>query len=398
MGYRLWAPITTAAALAGGLSATGGSTLTLSRMTFSNDFASVQGGGVYASGDLSLTVLNSRFSGNDSVRGGGLRSINNASVSISGTDFNGNHAFIGAGFYSQSDASLTVSNSSFENNAADANGSSFRVALDQNVNISNSIMNNEIGPIVISLSTNVTLTSNLINNVSSTADLGSDGGLVTLSNQNVTVTKNIISNNVGFGQETTGGFTSEDVNAVITNNLFLNNRTQDDTHLGAGGALAVLDVTSTISGNTFISNSADYGGAIFAIGNDQLTITKNVFVGNSAAASGGALSLGITNPVFADDLGTADNNVTISQNVFSRNTAGDLGGAIASGFETNLAIDHNAFSFNSAARGGALGDLSSTTLAVKCFLEKYCLTRQIGLAGWRADDSQWSAKIRPYHR
>ncbi|MCE5317331.1 MAG: right-handed parallel beta-helix repeat-containing protein [Parachlamydia sp.] len=351
--------------LGGGLSVTGGSTLTLSKMTFMNDFASVQGGGVYASGVLSLSVLNSSFIGNESVRGGGLRSVNNASVTISGTDFNGNHALIGGGFYSQADTSLSVTSSTFENNVADANGSSFRIAQDQNATISKSIMKNEIGPIVISLSTNVTLTYNLFDNVSSTADQGNDGGLFTSSNQNVTVSNNIIRNNVGFGEGTTGGFTSEsDVNAVITNNLFQNNSTQDDNGLGLGGALAVLDQSATISGNIFINNSADYGAAIFALTNDQLTITKNVFTGNTATAAGGALSLGITNPIFADIFGPGDNNVTISQNVFSHNSSGDLGGAIASGQETNLVIDHNAFSFNSAARGGAIGDLSSTTLAI----------------------------------
>lgn len=352
--------------LGGGLSVTNGSNLTLSHMIFANDFAATRGGGVFAANDLSLSITDSQFLNNNSVRGGGVRSENTASVTIARTDFNGNHALIGGGLYSFGDASLNLSYSTFENNSADVGGGPIRTANDQNVSITHNSMNNNVSAIILSGSTNILFDSNLVNNVSATADLEGDGGLLTGGNENLTVTNNTFSNNIGTGQETTGGFTTEgDGTVLISKNLFYNNQTQDPTQQGAGGGLAVVaDDSATISSNSFIGNTADYGAGLLALANNSIVITQNLFSGNIASAAGGAISLGITNPTFAIDLGPGDTNATVSQNIFLRNSAGDLGGAIASGQELNLTVSQNVYTLNQASRGGALGDLSSVTLAI----------------------------------
>lgn len=350
--------------LGGGVEELNGSTLILTNDIISNNFASA-GGGVYSESSQELSLINDQILNNTAVRGAGVRTVNTTDVSVLNSDFNGNNSsLVGGGLYSQGAASISVQNSTFENNIAGANSGALRIRLSDNVLINGNKFVNDSGPLGIDSNTSVTFSSNLLD--SNNNLIGNDGGVLSIGNENLIVTKNIIRNNIGTGTETTAGFTSEgDGTVVFTNNIFDHNIAIDsDTHISLGGGLAVVfDGNVTVSSNLFKNNVADFGGGMYAASNGSLTVSRNVFTGNIANKSGAAIGIGALDPQVAIDFG-GDNNVTISQNVISNNTAGDLGGAIATAQVVNLAIDHNAISFNKAARGGAIGDLSSTTVAI----------------------------------
>ena len=93
-------------------------TLTVSNSTFSDNFALVEGGGIYNHLGA-LTLSNSTFSGNWADYGGG-GIVNSGTLTVSNSTFSGNIATDGGGIYNSD--TLTVSNSTFSGNIADTGG------------------------------------------------------------------------------------------------------------------------------------------------------------------------------------------------------------------------------------------------------------------------------------
>lgn len=374
----------------GGLLEFNGSTLTLSDMKFTNDFATTFGGGVYATGNAALTISNSQFTGDSTSadlnvnvgRGGGVRAEFTTNVIVTGTDFNGNTALTGAGIYSFGNTNSLIQYSTFENNFA-ANNSALRTNSNINDSITHNIVDHNKGMAVIAGSgTNVTISYNTITN-NEVSPNGTGGALQTQLCENVVVSDNLISNNTNNGIDNflghAGYLSFEDVNVTVSRNVFSHNVITDPgpLHVTLGGGMGIIGYTTAlVTSNSFIDNQSEIGGGFLSIQNvgitnSTLTLTNNLFKGNIAGSYGGAMSLGMTSPAFFDSSVTdntgplmGDPNVLVSGNIFMNNKAGISGGAIASAQEGNLNITKNLFNFNSAANGGAINDVSSTTLSI----------------------------------
>ena len=141
-----------------------------------------------------------------------------------------------------------------------------------------------------------------------------------------------------------------------------------------GGAIVNWKGTVTISDSGFSNNSAEWGGAVYNVG--ELSITSSTFSGNSAERGGAINNIGfgylsISDSSFivnsAEQGGAILNGawLSISDSTFSFNSADVAGGAIANGDYGELIISDSAFSGNSAEGHGAIankeyGELSIT--------------------------------------
>ena len=99
-------------------------------------------------------------------------------------------------------------------------------------------------------------------------------------------------------------------NASISNCAFQNNTNgwSGSRNNGYGGAIHVHNSTLSLSRNTFHENFAYQGAVLYASTNNTLTISGNTFLNNSADQAGGALYVNVYN------------NLTLLDNTFQNNT------------------------------------------------------------------------------
>ncbi len=200
----------------------------VSEMTVRNGFDS-SGGGFRNEGTLS--VHNSRISGNLSANGGGIFN-SGGSVTITGSTFIGNIASApGGGIWNR--GTLMVTNSTFDGNQAQVGGGIF--AFEGSVTITNS-----------------TFTAN-----SATSPFVDAGGGINITGGSVTLINSTVDGN-----------TSEDDGAGIFNS----------------GTLTVTN--STLSNN----RTNRFGGGIRNDADGSLTVTNSTISGNTAVARGGGIS------------------------------------------------------------------------------------------------------------
>jgi predicted outer membrane repeat protein len=145
-----------------------------------------------------------------------------------------------------------------------------------------------------------------------------------------------------------GGAIYADTGEVsVSNTDFSNNEA-----FNAGGALYIVnaDATATISGSTFNSNSADYGGAIVSY-DSEVAITDSHFEENftvwesenMAAAYGGAAYYLWFGSLHVED------------STFTRNVAPDTSaGAGIHLYKGSLEVDNSTFTANQAGQGPAI--------------------------------------------
>ena len=279
-----------------------------------------------------------------------------------------------------------------------------------NQDISNSTIENQTfdgsgGAVLVEINNNVTISNSIIQNNSAAVHGGSvyNNGTVTITDGNDS------SYTIFNGNSSHAGGAISSLNGSTLNignfTLFENNNTFN-TNGDAGGALYVSESTLNIGENvSFIDNTAlslqdpntgakGAAGGIY-IYNSDVTIGDSVsFDGNESQYAAGGLYLwnndGSTaeigdNANFTDNsseqayggaIGNFDGELTIGENAtFSGNKAGTNGGAIANmNFSTtngaNITIDEEAiFSNNEASKGGAIYNDGKLTLNKATFTD-----------------------------
>ena len=240
----------------------------LTNVTFSNNTAAVEGGAIYALqsiGGSELTINNSTLTGNTANYGGAIRLLANTSTTsvINDSTFSGNRAvFGGGGIRHTGGGTLTINRGDFDDNRTtyftDWNGTLNGGALSLNsatVVNGTEFRNNSSwrGGAVYALSANVSLFNCLFENNSAVAPAGN-------------------------GNPGRGGAVLVDSNAVVSafNDTFVGN-TADE-----GGALYALSTTrlsnATVAGNTTLAaNNGAVQGNPFAA---SIVATNNIIAGN----------------------------------------------------------------------------------------------------------------------
>ena len=288
------------------------------------DNHAIHGGGAIASRKHVTIAGSVQFINNSADYGGGaaIESYGSVTITDNAQDvvFQGNHAIYGGGAISSRKHVTIAGSVQFINNSADQGGA----INSDDVTIAGSVQ--------------------FINN--SAADYG--GAIYSVGN--VTITDNaqdvvFQGNHAIYG----GGAISSRKHVTIAGSVQFINNSADQ-----GGAINSDDVT--IAGSVqFINNSAaDYGGAIYSVGN--VTITDNaqdvVFQGNHAINSGGGAI-------------ASSQHVTIAGSVQFINNSADYGGAIyCYGVTiTDIAKYVVVFQDNHADYGGAISSYQHVTIA-----------------------------------
>ncbi|MEM7031518.1 MAG: FG-GAP-like repeat-containing protein [Chloroflexota bacterium] len=307
-----------------------------------------------------VLIQNSQFISNTAETDGGAIDGDNYIV-IQSSDFIGNAALSGPGGAAELENDITIIDSVFRNNEAFLWGGA--IESENNVWIVNSQF------------------------YSNTAELD-DGGALD-SDNNVHIRDSHFQNNIsGFS----GGAVEVDVTSFITGSTFLNNYAFDN----GGGIAAEDDITVVdshfenntavfygggldafsmvmISNTHFISNVAESsGGGLAAIA--QVTVIDSYFMQNQSLEAGGGLQIDgegtiintqIMSNVAAFGGGGLSNSgiISITRSHFENNVSASVGGGVSAG---TVAISQTAFISNTAGFGG--GGLTTFILPRECEL------------------------------
>ena len=158
----------------------------------------------------------------------------------------------------------------------------------------------------------------------------------TLTVTNSTLSNNQIVNGDGAGLGNLMG------TLTVSNSVFSNNSASGTSSDGGGGMFIYTGVTATVTGATFVNNTAGNSGGgliIIATGNGARVFTST-FLGNHAGMAGGGLA--------------SDGDSQVWSSTFSGNSAVVEGGGleVSSGV---VDVTNTTFAGNSAASGGGLG-------------------------------------------
>jgi parallel beta-helix repeat protein len=163
-----------------------------------------------------------------------------------------------------------------------------------------------------------------------TAGLGSGGGM-NLYDSDATLSGNtFVSNTAGYAG---GALLSKKGKAVLSGNTIISNTASDDS----GGGLYLYESSVTLSGNTVSNNSAGESGGGLIVDECDATLNGNVVSGNTAGLIGGGLFL-VYSPA------------TLNGNVFTSNTANEAGGLLIS--VSDATLTNNVVANNHAAVAG----------------------------------------------
>lgn len=198
-----------------------------------------------------------------------------------------------------------------------------------------------------------------------------DGSVVRISSTNRLIVDNVIFRNNAATNGRKGGVIFSSAPVTVTNSVFFNNRSEGGPHAGGGAIVVDAQARSlTVSGSTFISNTAPVGGAI------STTITTTissssfisnvarptaVLIGESVTAHGGAISLG-------DEY---RGPFVVSLSLFQENRAEAVGGA-------GTAIIGGG---DGTARGGAIFVGLNATGAMTVTSSVFSSNRALGFGG-----------------
>jgi hypothetical protein len=257
-----------------------------------NVFAQIQG--------ITIEDADSALLGSTGGESGGMMVSKGATVTVTNARFLHNHANDGGGIDNPLGGTVTVSHSTFVSNSVTYGGGA----------IGNGMHGS--GTLAVSGST-FSLNSASAGGAIATAFEGS--GTVTVAGS--TFSHNTVSGNGGAIDGSTEVGTLTVSGSAFVGNIVKNRALGE----GGGGAIDVaeggaLDTTYSVSGSTFVANSAHYGGAINQ-GKATGTVSASTFSANGASY-GGAVADGIT----------TGGPLAISTSTFSGNRAAGNGGAI----------------------------------------------------------------------
>ncbi|MFM7099253.1 MAG: choice-of-anchor Q domain-containing protein, partial [Gemmataceae bacterium] len=323
----------------GGINNYNGGTISISNSTISNNSttdAGTGGGAGIINTNSSLTVNNSKFTGNSSLKDGGavLNTNANSFLVVNNSTFSSNtarnggavfnkgtatfntstisgniNAIKGGGFYNDTNGNLTLTDSTVLNNSSTGNGGAifnygaslniYKSTISGNSSSANGggISNKNAGAVTISYT-----------KVSSNS--AASGAGVYNRNTRLSISNSTISGNSGTGYG--GGLNNFN---CYTNTIAISNSTiSNNSALLGGGGIINTNSTLSVSNSTIYGNSTsgNGGGILNFTGSSTLSVTNSTISGNSASsANGGGISNNATitllsNTIIANSLNGAD--------------------------------------------------------------------------------------------
>jgi autotransporter-associated beta strand protein len=235
----------------GGIYNTGG-TLTVNQSKLSGNFGEFDGGAIYNTGG-SVTVNDSEFSDNTTPgSGGGIYSTLSGTVTVNNTTLSGNSANFGGGIYNLSSSVLAIHDSSLVGNSASNDGGGIR-----------------------NLFSTVTITNTTLSGNSSEVD---GGGIANGGNGTVDLDKVTLSGN---SADSNGGGIRSDSGVVTLVNVTLSGNAADS----AGGGISLSSGTLNIDNTIVAANSAPAGPELSKGSGTIIPSGGNLIGNNDSVAS-----------------------------------------------------------------------------------------------------------------
>ena len=295
---------------------------------------------MYVGSKAKVSIENSTFTGNmieytgnakDNVSYGGVMYLNGSEVTITDSTINGNSAMRGGAIYAHTNSNVTLNGGLYDNNTATIHAGF--------------IYNNQ-GTLTINASEKGV--GEFKNHTAK------DRGGVILNNGTTTINQGIFTDNKAEGAKG-GGVVGGTGGAVLTikDGRFQRNSStytsnDADTKKSAdvhGGGVIESSGRVTISGGTFLKNTAMKGGVIYLDVTGKLKITGGSFadgLGNGATYRGGVIC--------TEDERTSTESIKISNTTFSYNHATHnstvSGGTMYLGTKATVVIDNCTFEHN----------------------------------------------------
>lgn len=338
----------------------------LQNLIITNNQADYSGGGIEAEASSPLTLTNVKVISNNAGFGGGGGLYILSTLTLTNTDFISNTS-LGFGGGAFATRTVVLVGGRFERNAARYGGGLYTndaLTLINTEFISNTAIFQGGG---VGAQGATKLTDGYFqNNISGESGGGLAGNTLMLTN--TIFINNSTSNSSGFGGGGAVAFNS----ATVTSGRFENNHCI--TTQCFGGGLYVSN-TLTLTGTTFLSNSANVGGGLYA--NSTMTLTNASFINNTSGGGGGVhahRTARLTDSRFEGNSSTgtggglfAAEALTLINTSFFSNTAADwAGGALGLG---STEIIGGRFQRNIADYGAALALDNTFALTSTQFLE-----------------------------
>ena len=308
------------------------------KSVFENNTAAEKGGAIFNGIPVSMSIADATFTGNSTIKFAGAIH-NSGTLTLSKSIFTGNHSMWAGAIYSGTNSNLTIDDSMFSDNYADEIGA---VGVFKNAKISNTTFKNNVakskeedaegaGAMFFGALSHSTVTDSTFENNKSAVN---GGAIVTRSA--------LLANNT-------------DAELDITDSVFKDNFAEIN-----GGAIynsfyhSVANANAvTVSGSTFVNNTANNGGAIYNDGTQDkgghsaaMHLENVTFTNNIAKITGGAI------------YNSKDASMELAgENVFSGNRRGSLGNDI---------YNDGAFTITGGTTtidGGIIGNDGTFTLA-----------------------------------
>lgn len=330
--------------------------------------ATTSGGGILCSSGT-LTINNSRIDFNSSSLNGGAIAADNCPLTITGgSELRDNSAGAG-GAIRAIDSPVQISDTRFFSNEAEQNSGG---ALEIRQAPSSAITNSEF--------------------TANTAD--DDGGAISLRNSVVTVLGGSMSNNRAHDG---GAISVRSSTLNLTNSQLSQNSV---TNMGRGGALYGLVGSVTVSGAVVESNRASSGGG-FLLNNSTLNTSNTRFENNFADSAGAVRSI---NSSFSFTGNSVLNNYAVvlagglslsngarptrlESNIINSNSAGGYAGGMLIANSSNVLMNQDQVTNNSANRiGGVEITTTSTVTLSNATIRGNLAATEIG--GLQVDNSQ----------
>ncbi len=325
----------------GGMYVNFDSHITLNNMTFTKNYATSDGGGIFAN-NSDLLINKSTFINNSAyTRAGALEGwstfdskphtmIVNDSLFKDNTAVVFGGAIVAEGTYPSAGSSMIIEHSTFDHNIANEGGAIVVDSLD--VYVDRSVFKNNIGIVNGGALANTTVVDTLA------------GGPIDLT---VYVTDSLFTNNVAEG--------NRDAWAFMTN-FFAPLGLNIEFALGGGALVNYMHGNLNVDGSTFNGNmsiNSDGGAIISGSGNTtagpyllaagvNTIITDSVFNNNKAIGGSGGAIAAVSDIGYVAPPSIEASRITILDNRFVGNTATKNGGAIEIANATAI-IDDNQF-------------------------------------------------------
>ncbi|UCG59588.1 MAG: right-handed parallel beta-helix repeat-containing protein [Phycisphaerales bacterium] len=348
---------------------------TVTKCTFTLNYATVGGGGMYNGPGSNPTVIDCTFSGNSTWMHGGGMSNRQSSPTVTNCVFTGNHAgaYYGGGMYNYN-SSPTVTNCTFANNTADFGGGMSNYPYSSPTLTNCTFRDNSAlgaGGMHNHLGCSPQLTDCMFTGNSASGD---SGGMSNHSGSNAVLINCSFTGNSAGG--TGGGMQNAGSHVTLTDCTFSGNTAVEN----GGGMQDRAGSNSTVTNCVFTANWA--GGEGGGMRNDQSspTVVNCCFTSNTGAYGGGMSnqwgSPNVTNCTFSDNLAVWNgggmynqsySSPTVTNCTFSDNRAPDYGGGMYNTNNSSPAVTNCIFSSNiCCGGGGGIGSENSSPTATNC--------------------------------